>query len=99
MPRPPRPAAPDTSRETVAAIGAVVRAAGPEGFDGARALARQYAPAAVAFLGEVVRAHQGSLFTQARCAGLILEAAGLVRALPPGSAGTPEAEAAGAGEG
>ena len=99
MPRIPRPADPDTSRETIADIGAVVRAGTPDGFEEARALARQSAPDAMRYLADVVRAGRGSVFTVSRCAGLILEAAGLVRALPPGSAGTPEAEAAGAGEG
>ena len=99
MPRIPRPADPNTSRETIADLGAVVRAAGPDGFEEARALARQCSPDAIRHLAEVVRHGRGSVFTQSRAAGLILEAAGLVRALPPGSAGTPEAEAAGAGEG
>ena len=99
MPRTPRPADPDTSRETIADLGAVVRSGGPDGFEEARTLARQSAPDAIRHLAEVVRHGRGSVFAQSRAAGLILEAAGLVRALPPGSAGTPEADAAGAGEG
>ncbi len=99
MPRIPRPADPNTSRETIADLGAVVRSGGPEGFEEARALARQCSPDAIRHLAEVVRHGRGSVFAQSRAAGLILEAAGLVRALPPGSAGTPEAEGAGAGEG
>jgi hypothetical protein len=91
MPGTPRPADLDTSRETIANIGAMVRAAGLDGFEEARALARQSAP-------DVIRHARGLVFAQSRAAGLILEAAGLVRALPPGSAATPEAEGAGAGE-
>ena len=98
MPRSPRPADPDASRETIADLGAVVRAGGPGGFEEARALARQCAPDAIRYLAEVVRHGRGSVFAQSRAAGLILEAAGLVRALPPGSAGMPDAEAPGAGE-
>lgn len=63
MPRPPRHPDPDAARDAIAGIGAVVRAAGPDGSQEAPALARQYAPEAIRFLADNPPGY-GSVFSQ-----------------------------------
>ena len=100
MPHPARTTLPASNPEAIASAADLLRSDGTAGFRAAQALARQEAPEMVAFLIGMVRQRLGSLFGQQRAAALVLETAGLVRKLPPGSAGTEaEGEAAAEGEG